>query len=179
MKSLKTIQKIAKVLKVISIISLVCAVISFVATAILFTLWLLFDTNLVVSNIINALLSEYPEADYGSLIVMFTASVAIAALDVFLSYKVYSYLKYEISCNTPFDFVGAAMLRELGIYTIVISFATSFCQGAIMGALNTKFESVSSLCAGITLIILACVFRYGAELAGIKEQCEESANIEE
>lgn len=86
----------------------------------------------------------------------------------------YCYLKSELADGTPFTQKGAERLKKLGIRfiwipiaAIAISKAVAVWQGVENNGIIGNFGSVT---AGIVLILVSLIFRYGAELEQNKQE---------
>ena len=75
---------------------------------------------------------------------------------------------FRLHSGTPFTNAGADRVKQLGIFTIVLSVIsvciTDFIYERIHLSSWNMFDDSGSVTPGICLLLLAMVIRYGAEL---------------
>lgn len=78
------------------------------------------------------------------------------------------YFTKEQKEGTPFTNAGADRIRRLGILTIIVSLVSVCITDGIYEVIGlndwNRFDDAGGILPGICLILLAMVFRYGAEL---------------
>lgn len=78
------------------------------------------------------------------------------------------YFAAEQREGTPFTNAGADRIKRLGILTIIVSLVSVCITDGIYEVIGltdwNKFDDAGGILPGICLILLAMVFRYGAEL---------------
>ncbi len=114
-------------------------------------------------------------------------NVIISAVLTFLTVK---YINHELKDGTPFTFDGAKELFRLGVISIILLFiafiSSSVAADSWVGiGLAEVFDAakssnvISSIAEGIAMIILAFIFKYGAQLRADKEALEAERKTED
>ncbi|MDY3079257.1 MAG: hypothetical protein SOR56_03495 [Oscillospiraceae bacterium] len=163
MKSLQIIQKTYHVFEILLRIGMIAAFI-----------WVAISAAGVICAIvwqdsIAALLQELTGISgtfeiIGSLLCSLIAALA----DGILCLLALRYVKAEQADGTPFTFSGAQQLKRLGIQTIVIPLVAQILSAVVYEIFDATFQPEwfdgGSIIIGVVLILVALVFRYGAEL---------------
>lgn len=168
MSSLEKIQKGMRVLQIFSRIILVFVIVGVALTSI--------GAVLVASDVLNVenqflhFMSVAPGTDKGQLIGTLTAAAAFLLFGGVITAFAYRYLTAELKEGTPFTDSGADRVKQLGIAVIVVSFVSSIVLEGIYYVFHlaeewNRYDNVGGITFGILLILLAMVFRYGAELS--------------
>lgn len=99
--------------------------------------------------------------------ILIAEAASLLAGGILATYAV-RYFAAEQREGTPFTNAGADRIRRLGILTIIVSLVSVCITDGIYEALGlaewNKSDGVGGVLPGICLILLAMVFRYGAEL---------------
>lgn len=171
MKSLQTIQKtfgvfqvLAKVGMILSFVwaglsalGLLCGIVWYYGGSIIGVDWKMLMTLTVTESLTEMI---------GVLLV----DMILALTDGTLLVYVLRYFKTEQKDGTPFTHEGAEQVLRLGILTIVLPLVSAIVSALICELLYLPqsavrdWDNLSSLTAGIVLILVSLIFRYGAEL---------------
>lgn len=163
MKSLQTIQKTYHVFEILLRIGMIAAFI-----------WAAISAAGVICAIawrdsVTAMLQELTGISgtfeiIGSLLCSLIAALA----DGILCLLALRYVKAEQADGTPFTLSGAQQLKRLGIQTIVIPLVAQILSAVVYEIFAVTFQPEwfdgGSIIIGVVLILVALVFRYGAEL---------------
>lgn len=169
MKSLQSIQKTYHVFEILlligTIVAFVWAAIS-VAGVVCAIVWRNTET---VSGSIAALVQELTGiGNTPEIIGALLCNMIVALADAILCLLALRYVKAEQTCGTPFTAHGAEQLKRLGIQTIVIPLAALIISDIVCEIFDLTFRpdwiSGENIIIGVVLILVALVFRYGAEL---------------
>lgn len=113
------------------------------------------------------------------LIASLVDNFVMAITSVILCLLAGQYFKAEQADGTPFSDRGAYLLRRLGIIHIVLSLAGGMICGIVKEVVQAKHDGWGdgdSLVIGFILILLSCIFQYGAELKNRSQIGNEHEN---
>lgn len=168
MKSLQTIQKTYHVFEILlligTIVAFAWAAISVTGVVCVITFW---DS---VAELIHSLTDI---GDASEIIGYLLGSLLAALADGILCLLALRYVKAEQAAGTPFTASGAQQLKRLGIQTIVIPLVAEILSAVVYEIFDVTFRPEwfdgGSIIVGLVLILVALVFRYGAELEEARE----------
>lgn len=189
-KTLGTIQTIMKIGRAISIIVLVCAIIGMVGSLIGGVCVYAMGEEIINEKIE---MEDGTEITFGELVfdeylpgieavyAMMIGAFIACLVEVIISDRAQKYFKFEIKEGTPFTFDGAKKLKNFGIVAIVLPIVGSILtEGAIMAlsmlnpeALLGDIAFTSSIGTGVMAILIALVFKHGAELNEVQKQANK------
>lgn len=189
-KTLGTIQTIMKIGRAISIIVLVCAIIGMVGSLIGGVCVYAMGEEIINEKIE---MEDGTEITFGELVfdeylpgieavyAMMIGAFIACLVEVIISDRAQKYFKFEIKEGTPFTFDGARKLKNFGIVAIVLPIVGSIItEGAIIAlsilnpeALFGDIAFTSSIGTGVMAILIALVFKHGAELNEVQKQANK------
>lgn len=173
-QTLKTVQTIARVAKVIAIIAYVCSIIGAIGSAVGLAALAVFDIFGVDIGAFTDLI--VPAEQYYTQLLALVYCIG----EIIVTKVAISYLSSELDVGTPFTLRGAADLRRVSVFAIVVPIAVSVVQGVLISLLSLVVENTGSavpyetdIGLGIFLLILSVVFKCGTEM--IKESPDVTA----
>ena len=189
MKSLNTLQTLAKIGRVLSKIVFIICLVGAILCAVGGVGYLAFgDRAMQLGGTTIQGLIDSEGAPAAVMYYLIGTSLVACVLEAILSKKAERYFVHELADGTPFTMRGAQELQKVGVLSIVFSLVTAILNGVgkaivdhmladgVDEALETDFVS-GGIGLGITLIIVAVIFRYGASLLQAKP--EQTAEISE
>lgn len=166
MSNLEKIQKGMKVLQIISKVVFIFSAVGAALTSI--------GAVLVAADVLNTensffnFLSVTAEISKGQIVGILSAAAASLLLSCVLTMFIYRYFTEELKEGTPFTDAGAERIKRIGIIEIVLSVASMWIIDDIYEKIGlpewNRFDGTGGITAGICLILLAVVVRYGAEI---------------
>lgn len=166
MSNLEKIQKGMRVFQILSKIMLVFACVGVALASI--------GAALVAADVLNAenqflhFLSVTAEISREQFVGALAAAAAALLFGGILTAFAYRYFTEELKEGTPFTNAGADRIKQLGIMAIVLSVISMCITDGIYEMIDlaewNRYDDVGGVTAGICLILLAMVVRYGAEL---------------
>lgn len=166
MSNLEKIQKGMKVLQILSKIILIFACVGVALASI--------GATLVAVDVLNMenqflhFLSATADRSKGQIVGILTAAACPLLFGGILTVFAYRYFTAELKEGTPFTYVGADRIKQLGIMAIVLSVISICITDGIYEKIGltewNRFDDAGGITIGICLILLAMVVRYGAEL---------------
>ena len=185
-KSLKIIQTIAKVLKIICQVLFILGIIG-AAGGVLGVLSMGLVQILQMDEEILQYIGEFdvtlnmPTAYFGCV------AGALACVGECVVIKLtQKYLENELKAGTPFTFDGAKELMKVGIISILVSLIGSALVGGVYGIFylfnptmaELNFEFGMDIGAGLSMIFLSVIFKYGAQVLTEKNTVGEQVQEE-
>lgn len=168
MKSLQTIQKTYHVFEILLRIGMIAAFIWAAISAAGVICVVAFQDS--VAELIHGFTGI---SDASEIIGSLLCSLIAALADGILCLLALRYVKAEQSDGTPFTFSGAIRLKRLGIQTIVIPLVAQILSAVVYEIFDVTFQPEwfdgGNIIIGVVLILVALVFRYGAELSFSEE----------
>lgn len=176
-KTLKTIQKISNIARIFSKVFFILFTVSAIlCLAAYISVILGFDT--VVAHFgdihINGFIDNAENLTKGAIMAKLSSGFIITVADAVLCRLSQKYFENELIVGTPFTFEGSREMKRLGIFAIVLplgSYILAETVSTVIGNLtNTvyefkyNFDNIGSITVGIMLIVMALVFKYGAEV---------------
>ena len=174
MKSLKTIQTIVKIAKIVSKVLFICCIVGLCISALGLICTALFGDEIISASGLTLHLSAL-EADHeltlAELFCLYSVTIIMLGAYALVLRFAHKYCDNELKAGTPFTVEGAKELNALGILSlavffsmnIVVSIIIKVCETFNEGEMFFKFDSFGSIWLGLSLMVLALVFRYGAE----------------
>ncbi len=177
--SLKTIQTLSRIAKVVSALVFVFSIIGAIGSAV----GLIGIVMIDVFGISEESLSFILELDKSFTVESEYYVTALALIycigNAIVSSVAKSYFQSELHHGTPFTARGAAELRRVSVFAIVVPIAVSFAQSIAIAGIslfvaNTEmimpYETDISI--GIFLLILSVIFKYGADISEPKSNAQ-------
>lgn len=173
MKSLNTIQTISKVIKIISKIIFILSIVGacLCAVGIIFT-----AAGTPVFKIggvtVKSIIENAENLTTGTVVSELTAGLLISISTIIISKRFVSYFNRELKDGTPFTLDGAKEMQKLGIISICVSLGAQIAANIAHEIIAKIFSQTAELnfsfpsyvAVGVTLIIVAQICKYGAEL---------------
>ncbi len=187
-KTLRTIQGFMKLARFICSVIIVCCVIGLVGSLLGIGGIAIFGDEFQdeINDIVNEVYLEEYGFEYGEIyfedVYYILAMVVLSCLmEVILAARARKYFKAEIKVGTPFTFDGAKTLKKLGILYIVLPIVFGILEtigfaiysAAIGIEMMPDFTSTTTgIGTGVMMLLIALVFKHGAEVSGISERKE-------
>lgn len=164
------LEKIQKGMNVLQILTKIAMILAYVGTAL---------TSVAAALVAAGVLNEqnrfltFLSVEAGTSAKQLTGILLAAAVTMLfgsiLTTFVYRYFTAELKEGTPFSDAGAERIKWIGIVSIIISLVSSLVMDGIYEGFHlieewNHYDDAGSLTAGIFLILLSAVVRYGAEL---------------
>lgn len=166
---MNNLEKIQKTMYVFKILSKVVMILGFVAASLVLIggIAVLMSDQVPGFDTLQKLLVEYDEQmiernQLGTGLILECVPIYVSSIICIL---VYRYFNMELEEGTPFTEAGAKRITRLGIIFIAADFLMAVFSSAVESyALSSRTEDGGSITAGICLILVSMVIRYGAEL---------------
>ena len=171
MKSLVTVQKIFRVFQIITKVAMILSFVwaGFAAAGLLLTATC-HNSSMIMDRIMESIPGDELAGSYYQIIGVLMADLVLAITDAILFLMAYRYFTQEQADGTPFTYTGAEQIKKLGIRTIVyplvaiVLAATFYAVFGVSESAMNDLGNLTSVMAGIVMILVSFVFRYGAEL---------------
>ena len=185
-KNLSAIQTISKVCNVLCKIVFVFSIVITVLSAIgIVSLAVGEDSVLKIGGVnIRGFVEQDAEISKNEMYAEMIKGVAMGLCYAVLSRVAGNYFSNELKAGTPFTNEGAKEMLRLGILTACLPVAVSIAYAIvcsvlekIIGEINAP-DGFGSITAGIILIVMSVIFRYGTELAAKSSDSEIPENTD-
>ncbi len=187
-KNLSAIQTISKVCNVLCKIVFVFSIVITVLSAIgIVSLAVGEDSVLKIGGVnIRGFVEQNAEISKNEMYAEMIKGVAMGLCYTVLSRIAGNYFSNELKAGTPFTNEGAKEMLRLGILTACLPVAVSIAYAIVCSILEKTMGEINapdgfgfdSITAGVMLIIMSVIFRYGTELASKSSAGEISENTE-
>ncbi len=126
---------------------------------------------------------EYGEIYFEDVYYILATAVLVCLMEVILAARARKYFKAEIKVGTPFTFDGAKKLKKLGVLYVVLPIVLGILEtigfaiySAAIGLdmMPNVTSTTMGIGTGVMMLLIALVFKHGAEVSGISERKEGS-----
>ena len=176
--SLETIQTLSKVGKVLCKIVFVCSLVGAIGSFVGILALALGITGAVQLGhvTIHSILSESTGMTLGTLYAAMTEGCLLCIGEAFLAKIAENYFRHELAAGTPFTMGGAAELKRLGLWTILLPLGTLIAVNLVHLVFSIFFQDIadiqtydySSIGLGIGFLVVSVLCKHGAEAASSK-----------
>lgn len=173
--SLETIQTLSKVGKVLCKIVFVCSLVGAIGSFVgIIALALGIVGAVQLGNVtIHSILSESTGMTLGTMYASMAAGCILCIGEAFLAKIAGDYFRHELAAGTPFTTEGAAELKRLGLWTILLPLGVMIAANIVHLILNIVFQDIadiytndfSSIGLGIGFLVVSVLCKHGAETA--------------
>ena len=172
---------IAKVGKIVCKVLSVCCIVAFCLCIVaIIGLSLGVPVIRLGSFTLESILSDNAGLSKGAMLASCCSGALFCAAEGILTSFAARYLDRELADGTPFTTDGAKTLMQLGILTICLPIGARVIAEIMWAAIPAlaaeagaaQMEMPDSVVAGLLLIVLSLVFRYGAELTSGKNDAD-------
>ncbi len=188
-KNLSAIQTISKVCNVLCKILFVFSIVVTVLSAIgIVSLAVGENSVLKIGGVnIRGFVEQDAEISKNEMYAEMIKGVAMGLCYAVLSRVACNYFSNGLKAGTPFTNEGAKEMLRLGILTACLPVAVSIAYAIVCSVLEKTIGEINapdgfgfdSITAGIFLIVMSVIFRYGTELASKSSAGEISENTDE
>ena len=173
--TIQTISKVGRVLcKIVFVCSLAGAIGSFVG---ILALALGIVGAVQLGHVtIHSILSESAGMTLGTLYAAMAEGCLLCIGEAFLAKIAETYFRHELAAGTPFTTEGAAELKRLGLWTILLPLGTLIAVNLVHLVFSIFFQDIadiqtydfSSIGLGIGFLVVSVLCKHGAEAASSK-----------
>ena len=173
--SLETIQTLSKVGKVLCKIVFVCSLVGAIGSFVgIIALALGIVGAVQLGHVtIHSILSESAGMTLGTMYASMAAGCILCIGEAFLAKIAGNYFRHELAAGSPFTREGAAELKRLGMWTILLPLGAMIAASLVHLIFSIFFQDItdistsdfSSIGLGIGFLVVSLLCKHGAETA--------------
>lgn len=163
MKSLDRVQTIAKVLKILSMIVFVASIVITSILSILLIVFCFVGNNVEFSNFFAQINLPY---DFNTVLCTLICLIIQSIGSIIIYSKVVKFYKLEITLGNPFDKPLIKVMRNVGVWRIILPIVVSTITSIIYACFGVavNVSSLAGVTMGIVYLVVSCIMEYGSEL---------------
>ena len=176
--SLETIQTLSKIGKVLCQIVFVCCLVGAIGSLVGIAALALGIVGAVrLGHVtIHSIIAQSAGMTLGTMYAAMAAGCILSSGEAVLAKIAGNYFRNELKAGTPFTMEGAAELKRLGLWTILLPLGTMLIANIIHVIFSIFFQDIgdidttdfASVGLGVAFLAVSVLCRHGAEISGRK-----------